>query len=402
MLSSSTEVPLILDLERPVKLPDNAAFATRCIHAGQQPDPTTGAIMMPIYQTSTYVQDGPGVHKGYDYGRSQNPTRFALEDNLAALEGAKHGLTFASGCAASTALMTCLNAGDHVVASDDMYGGTFRLFDKVFRRLGLSFTYVDMTKPESVAAACTPQTKMIWVETPTNPLLKLVDIEAVCADAKKRGIPVAVDNTFATPYLQNPLALGATFSVHSSTKYLGGHSDVIGGCVMLNDTEWRDRLYFVQKSTGGIPAPMDCFLLLRSTKTLHVRMQRHGENAREIADLLVAHKNVEKVYYPGLESHPQHALMKRQMRGPGGMISFVVKGGLEGAKKLLTTTRLFACAESLGGVESLIEHPAIMTHASIPPENRKALGIDDGFIRVSVGIEDINDLKADLTRALDW
>jgi len=385
-----------------MKIPADAAFATRAIHAGQVPDPTTGAIMMPIYQTSTYVQEGPGVNKGYDYGRSQNPTRFALEANLASLEGAKHGLAFASGCAATTALTTCLDAGDHVVASDDMYGGTFRLFDKVFRRLGLTFTYVDMTNPKNVVAACTEKTKLIWVETPTNPMLKIVDIAAVCADAQKRGIPVAVDNTFATPYLQNPLSLGATFVVHSSTKYLGGHSDVIGGCIMLNDDAWRDRLYFVQKSTGGVPAPMDCFLMLRSTKTLQVRVQRHVENAIVIADVLSKHRNVEKVYFPGLASHPQHALMKTQMKAPGAMISFVVKNGLEGAKKLLSSTRIFACAESLGGVESLIEHPAIMTHASIPAENRRALGIDDGLIRVSVGIEDIADLRKDLEQALDF
>ena len=385
-----------------MKISADAAFATRCIHAGQVPDPTTGAIMTPIYQTSTYVQDGPGVNKGFDYGRSQNPTRFALEANLAALEGAKHGLAFASGCAAETALLTCLSAGDHVLACDDMYGGTFRLFDKVFRRLGITFSYVDMTNVENVAAALTDKTKLVWVETPTNPMLKLVDIEAVCAIAKKRDVPVAVDNTFATPYLQNPLDLGATFVVHSSTKYLGGHSDTIGGCIMLNDQEWRDRLYFVQKSTGGIPSPMDCFLMLRSTKTLHVRVQRHVENAAVIAKFLVAHKNVEKVYFPGLETHPQHALMKKQMKAPGAMISFVVKGGLDGAKKLLKSTRIFACAESLGGVESLIEHPAIMTHASVPAENRRALGIDDGLIRVSVGIEDIADLTKDLEQALNF
>jgi cystathionine gamma-lyase len=384
-----------------MKLENHVGFGTRAIHAGQQPDPTTGAIMTPIYQTSTYVQDGPGVHKGFDYGRSQNPTRFALEDNIAALEGGKHGLCFASGCAATTAVALCLSAGDHVVASDDMYGGTFRLFDKVFKRLGLSFSYVDMTNPANVRAACNDKTKLIWVETPTNPMLKIVDIAAVCDDAKKRNLAVAVDNTFATPYLQSPLSLGATMVVHSSTKYLGGHSDVIGGAIALNDTEWRERLYFVQKSAGGIPAPMDCFLLLRSTKTLHVRMQRHVENAGAIAELLASHPEVERVYYPGLKTHPQYELCKRQMRAPGGMISFVVKGGLEKARRLLKTTRIFACAESLGGVESLIEHPAIMTHASVPPETRKALGIDDGLIRISVGIEDIADLTADLKKALD-
>jgi cystathionine gamma-lyase len=382
---------------------DNAAmgFGTRCIHAGQSPDPTTGAIMTPVYLTSTYVQDGPGEHKGYDYGRSQNPTRFALEDNLAALEGGQYGLAFGSGCAATTAFTLCLQAGAPVVAGADMYGGTFRLFDKVMRHLGLSFSYVDMTDPAKVRAACTDKTKLLWLETPTNPMLKIVDIAAICADAKARGIPVAVDNTFATPFLQQPLALGATFAVHSTTKYLGGHSDVIGGAIVTNDKAWRDRLYFVQKSAGAVPSPMDCYLVLRSTKTLHVRMERHVQNAGVIADLLANHPQVERVYYPGLKSHAQYELCKRQMKAPGAMISFVVKGGLEKARRLLKATKVFACAESLGGVESLIEHPAIMTHASVPPENRKALGIDDGLIRISVGIEDIEDLKKDLLQALN-
>ena len=382
-----------------MKIDDTAGFGTRCIHAGQRPDPTTGAIMTPIYQTSTYVQEGPGENKGYDYARSQNPTRFALEDNLAALEGGKYGLAFSSGVAATTALTLCLSAGDHVMAGDDMYGGTFRLFDKVMKNLGITFTYVDMTDVENVKKGITDKTKLIWLETPTNPMLKLFDIEAVCKAAG--NVPVAVDNTFATPYLQQPLSLGATFVVHSTTKYIGGHSDVIGGAIVMNDKAWRDRLYLVQKSAGGVPAPMDCFLLLRSTKTLHVRMQRHIENAKEIVALLASHPNVEKVYYPGLESHPQYALCKKQMKAPGGMISFVVKGGLDKAKRLLKATRLFALAESLGGVESLIEHPAIMTHASLPPEVRKSLGIDDGLIRISVGIEDIADLKKDLLNALD-
>jgi cystathionine gamma-lyase len=385
-----------------MKIDDTAGFGTRCIHAGQRPDPTTGAIMMPIYQTSTYVQDGPGENKGYDYARSQNPTRFALEDNLAALEGGKFGLAFGSGCAATTAIALCLSAGDHVLAMDDMYGGTFRLFDKVMKNLGLTFSYVDMTNLDNVKKAIQPNTKMIWVETPTNPMLKLVDIAGLVAIANAAGnVPVAVDNTFATPYLQQPLALGATLVVHSTTKYIGGHSDVIGGAIVMNDKAWRDRLYFVQKSAGGVPAPMDCFLLLRSTKTLHVRMQRHIENAAEIVALLVKHPQVEKVYYPGLETHPQHALCKKQMKAPGGMISFVIKGGLEKSRRLLKATKIFALAESLGGVESLIEHPAIMTHASVPPETRRALGIDDGLIRISVGIEDIADLKKDLLQALD-
>jgi len=383
-----------------MKLPENAAFATRCIHAGQVPDPTTGAIMTPIYQTSTYVQDGPGVHKGYVYARGHNPTRDAVQRNLASLEGAAHGVCFSSGCAAESAIAMCLDAGDHVVCSDDVYGGTFRLFDKIFRRLGMTFTYVDMTNAENVRAAITDKTKLIWIETPTNPMLKLVDIKAVSAIGTAKGITTVVDNTFATPYLQQPLALGADLVLHSTTKYLGGHSDVIGGAVMTNNDDWHTRLKFVQNAAGGVPAPMDSFLLLRSTKTLHVRMQRHVENARVIADLLAHHPEVAKVYYPGLESHPQHALMKQQMRGPGAMISFVVKGGLEKSRRLLASTKLFACAESLGGVESLIEHPAIMTHASIPKEQREAIGIDDGLIRVSVGIEDIDDLVADLKAAL--
>jgi cystathionine gamma-lyase len=340
------------------------------------------------------------VHQGYEYSRTQNPTRTSLEQNLAALEGATYGLAFASGCAATTALALCLGSGDHVVACDDLYGGTFRLFDKVFRRFGVTFSFVDMSDHQNVAAAMTPQTKLVWVETPTNPMLKLVDIEAVCKDAKAKGVPVAVDNTFATPYLQNPLALGATMVVHSTTKYLGGHSDVVGGAILTSDKEWRDRLAFVQNSAGGIPGPFDCFLVLRGTKTLHVRMDRHVQNAQAVAGFLSSHAAIERVYYPGLTSHPQHALMKRQMKAPGGMLSFVVKGGLPKATSVLQKTRVFACAESLGGVESLIEHPAIMTHASVPAENRRKLGIDDGLIRISVGIEDARDLIDDLAQSL--
>jgi cystathionine gamma-lyase len=402
--TTTTEARSVTLLEHTMKLPENAAFATRCIHAGQVPDPTTGAIMTPIYQTSTYVQDGPGVHKGYVYARGHNPTRDAVQRNLAALEGATHGVCFSSGCAAESAIAMCLEAGDHVVCSDDVYGGTFRLFDKIFRRFGLTFTYVDMTKPAAVRDAITDKTKLMWVETPTNPMLKLIDIRAMADIANEfvgQGIAVVVDNTFATPYLQQPLSLGADMVLHSTTKYLGGHSDVIGGAVLTSSDDWHKRLAFVQNAAGGVPAPMDSFLLLRSTKTLHVRMQRHVENAITIANLLANHPSVEKVYYPGLESHPQHELMKRQMRGPGAMISFVVKGGLDKARRLLKATKLFACAESLGGVESLIEHPAIMTHASIPKEQREALGIDDGLIRVSVGIEDIDDLCNDLRAALD-
>jgi cystathionine gamma-lyase len=383
-----------------MKIPADAGFMTQAIHAGQSPDPTTGAIMTPIFQTSTYVQDGPGGHKGYEYSRTQNPTRTALEQNLAALEGAKHGLCFASGCAATTSICLALEAGDHIIASDDLYGGTFRLFDKVFKRFGLKFSFVDMTNSNNVAAAMTKETKLVWIETPTNPMLKLADIAAISAIATKGGVATVVDNTFASPVLQQPLSLGATMVLHSTTKYLGGHSDVIGGAILTSSDEWRQRLAFVQNSAGGVPAPMDCFLVLRSTKTLGIRVQRHVENAQQIVEVLTSHPKVEKVYYPGLTSHPQYELMKRQMKGPGAMISFVVKGGLEGARKLLTSTRIFACAESLGGVESLIEHPAIMTHASIPAAQRKVLGIDDGLIRISVGIEDIADLKADLLQAL--
>jgi cystathionine gamma-lyase len=383
-----------------MRIPDDANFATRAIHSGQVPDPSTGAIMTPIFQTSTYVQDGPGVHQGYEYSRTQNPTRKALEDNLAGIEGGKHGLAFASGCAATSAIAMCLKTGDHVVAADDLYGGTFRLFDKVFRPLGIDFSFVDMGNPKNTAAAIRDNTKLLWVETPTNPMLKLVDITATCEIAHGKDIPVAVDNTFATPFLQSPLDFGADLVVHSTTKYLGGHSDVVGGAVVTNDDEWRERLAFVQNSSGGIPGPFDSFLVLRGIKTLHVRMERHVENAQKIAEMLEGRDEIEKVYFPGLKSHPQHDLANRQMRGPGGMISFVVKGGLDKAASVMKSTRVFACAESLGGVESLIEHPAIMTHASVPEENRRKLGILDGLIRISVGIEDADDLIADLDHAL--
>jgi len=384
-----------------MKIPEGSLFGTRAIHAGQEPDPTTGAIMTPIFQTSTYVQAGPGEHTGYEYSRTGNPTRQALEDCIAALEGGDYGLAFGSGCAATTAVLMCLKAGDHIVAGDDLYGGTFRLFDKVWTNFGLEFTFVDMTDLEATKAAMKDNTTMVWVETPTNPMLKLVDIEAISKIGHDAGATVAVDNTFATPYLQSPLALGADLVVHSTTKYMGGHSDVVGGAVVTKTKEWSDRLHFVQNSSGGVPGPFDCFLTLRGLKTLHVRMDRHVSNAKAIAKLLEEHDQVEKVYFPGLPSHPQAALCEKQMKGPGGMISFVVKGGLDKAAKVMTSTKVFACAESLGGVESLIEHPAIMTHASVPPENRAALGIDDGLIRLSVGIEDEADLIADLKQALD-
>jgi len=379
----------------------NTGLGTRAIHAGQSPDPTTGAVMTPVYYTSTYVQDGPGNHKGFEYSRTHNLTRFALENNIAALEGAKHGLCFASGCAATSAVMHLLSAGDHVVAGDDLYGGTFRLFDKVFRRHGIEFSYVDpVAGGAAVEAALRPNTKLVWLETPTNPMLKLCDIASVAAVCKKRGVLLAVDNTFMTPIHQRPLELGADIVCHSTTKYLNGHSDVVGGAVVTSSDELHDRLKFIQNSVGAVPSPMDSFLVLRGIKTLHVRVAQHEKSAMEIAAWLESQPGVERVIYPGLPSHPQHELAKRQQHGFGGMISFDLAGGLEAATAFLKACRIFACAESLGGVESLVEHPAIMTHASVPPENRAKLGIGDGFIRLSVGIEDVADLKADLERAL--
>ncbi len=375
-----------------------ARFETLAIHAGQRPDPVTGAVMTPVYLTSTYVQSSPGEHKGYEYSRTHNLTRHALQDCLAALEGATHGLAFASGLAATDALLHLLDAGDHVVYSDDVYGGTFRLFDKVFRRHGLSFTPVDASDPANVERAMTPRTRMVWLESPTNPMLKIADLAAIAAIARARGATSVVDNTFATPFFQRPLALGIDVVCHSTTKYLNGHSDVVGGAVLTSDAALYQRIQFLQNAVGGIPSPMDSFLVMRGLKTLHVRMERHQENAFRIARFLEGHPQVEKVTYPGLPSHPQHALAARQMTGFGGMLTFVVKGGLPAARAFLSSLHLFALAESLGGVESLIEHPAIMTHASVPPETRAALGIDDGFIRVSVGIENADDLVEDLER----
>ncbi len=375
-------------------------FGTRAIHAGQTPDPTTGAVMTPVYFTSTYAQSAPGVHKGFEYSRTHNLTRFALEANLASLEGGTAGLCFASGLAATSTLMQMFDAGAHVVACDDLYGGTFRLFDKVYRRLGFDFTYVDpVAGAAAVEAAIRPSTKLVWIETPTNPMLKLCDIAAVAEVCKRKGVLLAVDNTFMTPFLQRPLELGADIVCHSMTKYLNGHSDVVGGCLVVANDELRQRLAFLQNAVGAVPSPMDSFLVLRGTKTLHVRMQRHEENARAIAAWLATHPQVEKIIYPGLESHPQHALARKQQRGFGGMISFVLKGGLDESRRFLSTCQVFTLAESLGGVESLIEHPAIMTHASIPADRRAALGIADGFIRLSVGIEDLSDLQADLERS---
>lgn len=385
-------------------------FGTLAIHAGQEPDPTTGAIMTPVYQTSTYAQASPGVIKGnYDYSRSANPTRTALEANLAALEGGKHGFCFSSGLGAMDTVLHLLKSGDHVVLCDDVYGGSFRIIDKVFSHMGIAATRVDMTDLKATQAACTDKTRLVWLETPTNPMLKVIDIAAVCKLAAskggKAGKPlVVVDNTFATPYLQNPLALGADIVTHSCTKYIGGHSDVVGGVLITSDDELGARIKFLQNAVGAVPGPWDCFLLLRSTKTLHVRVQRHCENAAKIAPYLASHRAVARVIYPGLESHPQHAIAKRQMgggaRGYGGMITIVLKGGLSDARKFLERVKIFSLAESLGGVESLIEHPAIMTHASVPPENRALLGIVDGLVRLSVGIEDVEDLIADLEAAL--
>lgn len=378
---------------------DSQHLETLAVHAGQAPDPTTGAVSVPVYYTSTYAQKGPGEHQGFEYSRSHNPTRFALEHNLAALEGGVGGLAFASGLAATTTLLHTLSAGDHVVAGDDLYGGTFRLFERVMRQLGLDFTYVDPTRPAAFAEAIRPSTRLCWIESPTNPLLKLCDIEAVAAICRRRGVPLAVDNTFLTPAFQRPLSLGADHVVHSTTKYLNGHADVVGGAIISASAERHEKLVFLQNAIGAVPSPMDSFLVLRGIKTLPLRMARHAENAARIAAFLEAHAQVERVIYPGLASHPQHALAARQMKGMGGMISFVLRGGLPASQRFLRAVRLFACAESLGGVESLIELPAIMTHASIPPENRQRLGISDGLIRLSVGIEHADDLVADLTTA---
>ena len=374
---------------------------TKIIHAGATPDPSTGAIMTPIYQTSTYVQTAPGQHKGYEYARSQNPTRKALEDAFAIIENGKYGLAFSSGVAATDAVIKLLSPGDEVIAANDMYGGTYRLFTKVFEKFGIKFIYVDTTNVDNVAAAITSKTKLIWIETPTNPLMNITDIEAIAVVSKQAGAILCVDNTFASPYLQNPLNLGADIVMHSATKYLGGHSDVIQGALIMNDTTLRDQLYFIQKSCGAVPGPMDCFLVLRGIKTLHVRMQRHCENGAKIAHYLRSHAKVEKVYWPGFEDNAGYEIAKKQMRDFGGMISFTLKdNSIEAANKVLSSTTIFALAESLGGVESLINHPASMTHASIPREERIKNGLADGLIRLSVGIEDADDLIEDLKQAI--
>lgn len=376
-------------------------LATKLIHAGAEPDPSTGAIMTPIYQTSTYVQAAPAKHKGYEYARSQNPTRKALEDAYAIIENAKFALAFGSGVAATDSVMKLLNPGDEVIAANDMYGGSYRLFTKVWERYGIKFKYIDTTDAANVKTAVTTSTKLIWVETPTNPLMNISDIAAIAAIAKSANAWLCVDNTFASPYLQNPLDLGADMVMHSATKYLGGHSDVIQGALMMNDPELREKLYFIQKSCGAVPGPMDCFLVLRGIKTLHVRMKQHCENGEKIAHWLRSHPKVARVYWPGFEDSPGHAIAKKQMRGFGGMISFVLKDEtVEAATKVLSSTHLFSLAESLGGVESLINHPASMTHASIPREERIRNGLSDSLIRLSVGIEDADDLIEDLKQAI--
>ena len=374
---------------------------TTYIHAGSHPDPSTGAIMTPIYQTSTYVQQAPGVNKGYEYARSQNPTRFALEEAFAKIENGNFGLAFSSGVAATDAVIKLLQPGDEVICGNDMYGGTYRLFTKVFERFGIVFHYVNQQEVENIRKVITDKTKLIWVETPTNPLMNIADIQAITILAKEKKIITCVDNTFASPYLQNPLDLGADIVMHSATKYLGGHSDVIQGALMMKDQWLRDQLYFIQKSCGAVPGPQDCFLVLRGIKTLHVRMQRHCENGKAIAHFLRDHAKVGKVYWPGFEDHPGHAIAKKQMRDFGGMISFELKNNsVEAATKLLSSTKIFALAESLGGVESLINHPASMTHASIPREERIKNGLSDSLIRLSVGIEDAEDLIEDLKQAI--
>jgi len=377
------------------------AFSTRTIHAGQSPDPTTGAVMMPIYATSTYAQESPGVHKGYEYSRSQNPTRMAFERCIADLESGSDGMAFASGLAAISTILELNDHGAHIISSDDLYGGSFRLFDKVRKRTaGLQMTLVDMSNVTAVEAAIRPDTKMIWVETPTNPLLRLADLEAIAALAKKRGIITVADNTFASPYVQRPLEHGIDIVMHSTTKYLNGHSDIVGGAVVTNNPNLAERLRFLHNAVGSIASPFDSFLALRGLKTLALRMERHCTNALKIARRLEAHPKIARVIYPGLESHPQHALARKQMAGFGGIITATLKGDLSATRRFLERTQLFTLAESLGGVESLIEHPAIMTHASIPEDQRALLGISDSLVRLSVGVEDADDLIADLDRAL--
>jgi cystathionine gamma-lyase len=376
-------------------------FGTKAIHAGVEPDPSTGAIMTPIFQTSTYVQRSPGDHKGYEYSRTHNPTRTALQNNLAALENGKHGLCFSSGLGAIDAIIKLLNPGDEVISTNDLYGGSYRIFTKVFERYGIKFHFISMEEPRTIENYITPKTKLIWAETPTNPMMNIIDIEEIGKVAKKHHLLFGVDNTFATPFLQNPLDLGADIVMHSVTKYLGGHSDVVMGALIVNDDQLLEKLAFIQNACGATPGPQDCFLVLRGIKTLHLRMERHCENGAAIARFLKAHPKIDKVYWPGFEDHPNHDIAKKQMRDFGGMISFTIKGNkIEDAYKVLENLHYFSLAESLGGVESLSGHPASMTHASIPKEEREKVGLVDSLIRLSVGIEDIEDLKNDLDQAL--
>jgi cystathionine beta-lyase/cystathionine gamma-synthase len=384
------------------RVPDDdlkAGFATRAVHAGQKPDPSTGAIMTPVYQTSTYVQQGLGKHQGFEYARTRNPTRDALEANLAALEGAHHGFAFASGTAATDVVLKLLSAGDHVVAGENLYGGTHRLMTQVFARMGFTFSFVDTRDVSAVAAAITPKTRLVFVETPTNPMMRITDLAAMAALTRDRGLMLAVDNTFASPCFQRPIELGADLVLHSTTKYLNGHSDMVGGAVLCNRDDIATRLQFLQNASGAVPGPLDCWLTLRGTKTLAVRMRQHDASGRRIATWLEQHPGVRRVYYPGLPSHPQHDLACRQMQGFGGMISLDL-GSLAKARAMVEATKIFALAESLGGVESLIGHPVSMTHASVPREMRESMGLNDGLVRLSVGIEDTDDLMADLDQAL--
>ncbi len=376
-------------------------FETRAIHAGCEPDSRTGAIMTPIFQTSTYVQESPGKDKGYDYSRTHNPTRTALEENIASLEEGQYGLAFSSGMSAISTITQLLNSGDHIICGDDVYGGTFRLFDKVLKRYHLQFDFLDLTDSRSLELHIKDNTRLVWIETPSNPLLKIIDIEAIADITKKNNILTVVDNTFATPFFQKPLKLGADIVMHSTTKYLNGHSDVIGGAVVTNDKGLHEKLQFLQNAVGAVPSPFDCFLVLRGIKTLAVRMERHEESSIKIAQFLDNHPKVKKTVYPGLQSHPGHQIAKKQMSGFGGIITFFIKGGLEASREFLERVKVFSLAESLGGVESLIEHPAIMTHASLPKEVREKTGITDELIRVSVGIENVDDLTDDLQKALD-
>ncbi len=377
-------------------------FNTKVIHAGVEPDPSTGAIMTPIFQTSTFVQDAPGVHKGYEYARTQNPTRIALEKCLAELENGSHGICFSSGMAAVDAAIKLLSSGDEVISTNDLYGGTYRSFTKIYSRFGIGFHFTDMTNPSNIRSLINANTKMLWVETPTNPMLNIIDIKAVAEIAREHNLLLVVDNTFASPYLQNPLDLGADIVLHSATKYLGGHSDVVSGALVVKNNELAEQLYFIQNGNGAVPGPQDCFLVLRGIKTLHLRVQRSCENAEAIARFLQQHPKVDKVYWPGFDTHPNHQVAKSQMRGFGGMVSFTLKGDdFAAAVNILSNTHVFSLAESLGGIESLIGHPASMTHASIPKEERAKTGLVDSLIRLSVGVEDIDDLLQDLGTALD-